>query len=132
MTNKSHVSLEQHICPVCGQTFDTGSILLDKRLRQSMDRHTTTGFSLCPEHQKMFEDGYIALVCIDESKTKLGKNGLTTPENAHRTGDVAHLTRTAFQKMFNADETVVARPMIYIDEEVMDMLKKILPETPST
>ena len=36
MDEKSHVSLEQHACLVCGVSFDTGSILLDKRLRASM------------------------------------------------------------------------------------------------
>lgn len=43
MSEKSHVSLEQHACLVCGTTFDTGAILLDKRLRASMERHTATG-----------------------------------------------------------------------------------------
>lgn len=43
MNDKSHVSLEQHVCLVCGTAFDTGAILLDKRLRASMERHTATG-----------------------------------------------------------------------------------------
>ena len=38
MNDKSHVSLEQHVCLVCGTAFDTGAILLDKRLRASMER----------------------------------------------------------------------------------------------
>lgn len=54
MNDKSHVSLEQHVCLVCGTVFDTGAILLDKRLRTSMKLHTAT---LCPEHQKLFDDG---------------------------------------------------------------------------
>jgi len=48
MNDKSHVSLEQRVCLVCGTTFDTGAILLDKRLRQHLDRHTVTGWGLCP------------------------------------------------------------------------------------
>ncbi|WP_430522156.1 hypothetical protein [Pseudomonas aeruginosa] len=48
MNDKSHVSLEQHVCLVCGTAFDTGAILLDKRLRASMERHTATGWGLCP------------------------------------------------------------------------------------
>ena len=51
MNDKSHVSLEQHVCLVCGAGFDTGTILLDKRLRASMERHTAIGWGLCPEHQ---------------------------------------------------------------------------------
>jgi len=36
MNDKSHVSMEQHVCLVCGVTFDPDAILLDKRLRASM------------------------------------------------------------------------------------------------
>lgn len=48
MNDKSHVSIEQHVCLVCGQAFDTGAVLLDRRLRASMAHHTTTGWDLCP------------------------------------------------------------------------------------
>lgn len=44
MSEKSHASLEQHVCLVCGTAFDTGRILLDKRLRACMEHHTTTGW----------------------------------------------------------------------------------------
>ncbi|SFE17291.1 hypothetical protein SAMN03159379_07464, partial [Variovorax sp. NFACC26] len=46
MDEKSHVSMEQHLCLVCGLGFDTGGILFDRRLRQSMQRHTVTGWGL--------------------------------------------------------------------------------------
>ncbi len=61
MNDKSHVSLERRVCLVCGTHFDTGSVLLDKRLRASMERYTTTGWGLCAEHQKLFDDGFVAL-----------------------------------------------------------------------
>ncbi len=56
MDDKSHVSLEQQLCLVCGTAFDTGNILLDKRLRASMKHHTTTGWGLCPKHQRLFSE----------------------------------------------------------------------------
>lgn len=43
MSDKSHVSLEQHVCLVCGVAFDTGTILLDRRLGVSMRRPTASG-----------------------------------------------------------------------------------------
>jgi len=46
--DKSHVSLEQQLCLVCGTAFDTGNILLDRRLRASMKHHTTTGLGTVP------------------------------------------------------------------------------------
>jgi uncharacterized protein (DUF1786 family) len=43
MVEKSHVSIEQHVCLICGSAFNTGAILLDRRLRASMEHHTATG-----------------------------------------------------------------------------------------
>lgn len=43
---KSHVSLERHLCLVCGVGFETGAILLDRRLRARMQRHAATGWGL--------------------------------------------------------------------------------------
>lgn len=40
---KSYVTLEQKICVVCGRSYDTGSLLLDKRLRERFEHHTITG-----------------------------------------------------------------------------------------
>ena len=40
MPDKSHVSMEQHRCIVCGQDYDTGAILLDKRMRQAVNEIT--------------------------------------------------------------------------------------------
>lgn len=69
MNDKSHVSMEQRVCLICGSAFDTGAILLDKRLRQSMAHHTVTGWGLCPEHERLFKDGYIALVECDPQRS---------------------------------------------------------------
>ena len=89
MHDKSHVSLEQHVCLVCGTAFDTGAILLDKRLRASMERHTTTGWGLCPEHQKLFDDGFVALVECDPQRSGSQAGGRMKPEQAYRTGRLA-------------------------------------------
>ncbi|WP_161961946.1 hypothetical protein [Xanthomonas campestris] len=51
MNEKSHVSMEQRVCPVCGSPHDTGSILLDKRMRARINEKTIVGRGLCPEHQ---------------------------------------------------------------------------------
>ncbi|AVO42540.1 ATPase [Simplicispira suum] len=101
MDDKSYVSLEQRVCLVCGTSFDTGSLLLDKRLRASMKRHTTTGWGLCPEHQKLFDDGFVALVECDPERSGSPAGGRMKPEQAYRTGRVAHLRRTAFTQVFN-------------------------------
>src|SRR5687768_7532768 len=97
MSDKSYVSLEQGACLVCGRPYDTGSILFDLRLRESMERHTITGWGLCPEDLLLHEQGYVALVECDPEKSGNPREGDTVlPGNAYRTGPVAHLKREMF------------------------------------
>lgn len=72
MSDKSYVSMAQHQCVVCGELYDTGEILLDKRLRASMDRYTVTGTGLCPVHRKMRDDGYVMLIVANENHERTG------------------------------------------------------------
>jgi hypothetical protein len=81
MEEKSHVSLEQHACLVCGVSFGTGSILLDKCLRATMKRCTGMGWGLCPEHQKLSYDGLVALIECDLQRSgSPSGNGNLTPD----------------------------------------------------
>jgi hypothetical protein len=93
--------VEQHVCLVCGAAFDTGSILLNKRLRANMEPHTKTGWGLCPKHQKLFDDGFVALVECDPQRSGASMGDRIKPEQAYRTGRLAHLRRTVFAKVFN-------------------------------
>ena len=76
MSDKSHVSIEQHICLVCGAAFETGSILLDRRLRASMEHHTKTGWGLCPEHQKLAGSAHMR--CEPSERNRRKKEKLAT------------------------------------------------------
>ncbi|WP_443192955.1 ATPase [Pseudomonas aeruginosa] len=124
MNDKSHVSLEQHVCLVCGAAFDTGAILLDKRLRASMGRHTATGWGLCPEHQKLSDDGFVALVECDPQRSGSQAGGRMKPEQAYRTGRLAHLRRTVFAQVFNvpiADE----QACVFVEPGVIEQLQSM-------
>ena len=125
MDDKSHVSLEQRVCLVCGAPFDTGSLLLDKRLRASMKRHTTTGWGLCPEHQKLFDDGFVALVECDPERSGSPADGRMKPEQAYRTGRVAHLRRTAFAEVFNTPITA-EQACVFVEPGVLDQLQAMV------
>lgn len=65
--SKSHVAKEMHFCQVCGQTHAVG-ILLDRRLKDSLE----------PEHDKLDQDGYIALVVT----TDVPEDGEKLPNGA--------------------------------------------------
>lgn len=121
--SKSYVSMEQKQCLVCGTVYDSGNILLDTRivngkLRQSMERNTVTGYGLCPEHQELFDKGYIALV--EATSPSHGAN--LKPEDAIRTGTVCHLKREAADHIFNIplDSKL---PMVFVEPGVIGKLQ---------
>ncbi|MBN9408167.1 ATPase [Variovorax sp.] len=123
MSDKSHVSLEQHVCLVCGVAFDTGTILLDKRLRASMALHTPTGWGLCPEHQKLSDEGFVALVeCDPQRSGSPSGNGHMKPEQAYRTGRLAHLKRDVFAKVFNVP-IASNQPCVFVEPGVIEQLQ---------
>lgn len=131
-STKSYVTLVQHICPVCGIKFDTGELLLDRRLKDTFEHHTVTGMSMCAQCQKLSDDGYVALVVCDPTKSviteRADKSHNCKPGDAHRTGEIAHVRRTAFNKIFDvpiADNV----PLVFIEPAVFTMLQTLTPET---
>lgn len=129
MNEKSHVSLEQHVCLVCGTTFDTGCILLDKRLSASMAHHTTTGWGLCAEHQRLFDEGYVAMVECDPQRSGLSSgDARLQPENAYRTGQLAHLKRAVFADMFNVP-IAANQPCVFVEPGVIEQLQAMVEPT---
>ena len=126
MNDKSHVSLEQHACLVCGTAYDTGSILLDKRLRASLERHTTTGWGLCAEHQRLFSNGFVALVECDPQRSgnSLGADRLK-PEQAYRTGRLAHLKRNVFANVFNVP-VAADQACVFVEPGVIEQLQTMV------
>ena len=126
MNDKSHVSLEQHACLVCGIAYDTGSILLDKRLRASLERHTTTGWGLCAEHQKLSDDGFVALVECDPRRSgKASDADRLKPEQAHRTGRLAHLKRAVFATVFNVP-IAADQACVFVEPGVIEQLQTMV------
>lgn len=127
MHDKSHVSLERHVCLVCGSVFDTGAILLDKRLRPSMEHYTTTGWGLCPDHQRLFDKGFVALVECDPHRSG-SPSGNLKPEQAYRTGKLAHLRREVFGKVFNVS-IADKQPCVFVEPGVLAQLQAMVSPT---
>ena len=126
MSEKSHVSMERQVCLVCTTQYDTGAILLDRKLRPCLDRYTLTGWGLCSEHQRLFDEGYVALV---ECNLSAGPEGgadcaVVDAEHVHRTGRIAHLTREVFARVFNA-EIAPSFPCVFVEPDVMARLEEL-------
>ena len=92
MTEKSYVGMAHEVCPVCCVEH-TPSVLIDTRLKPTLGPHEFSGWSMCAEHQKLKDDGYIALVvCTGEPKSLA---------EADRTGDIIHIRASAWDVAFN-------------------------------
>ncbi len=126
MNDKSHVSLEQRACLVCGIAYDTGSILLDKRLRASLARHTTTGWGLCAEHEQLCSAGFVALVeCDPQRSGKTSGADRLKPEQAYRTGRLAHLKRAVFAAVFNVP-IAANQACVFVEPGVIEKLQTMV------
>jgi hypothetical protein len=109
--DKSHVSMEQHRCIVCGKDFDTGNILLDKRLLNTLERHTVTAMGVCPEHQQYITDGYVILIVAIDDKGE------------QRTGEICYIRETVFSQMFNVP--VPSKKICFMSPEVFAIIKEM-------
>lgn len=116
---KSYVTIEQKICPVTGKTFDSGALLIDKRVQNSFEKNTVTGWEICPEVREQVDKGFVALVEIDESKSTVSNNGNYTPENVWRTGNICYLKQEACDNIFNMK---INSPFVFIQEGIIEKL----------
>ena len=114
--SKSYVSLEQKICVVTGKLYETDSLLMDRRMEESMERHTTTGYGISKEAQEQIDKGFIALVGIDPDKS----TPPYTPQSVYRTGEIAYLKVEVAKSMFNID--TIDKPLAFVEPEVMTYL----------
>ena len=121
--DKSFVTMEQALCPVCGKTHDTGNLLLDKRMRNKFEMHTTTGYGLCEECEKKNKAGFIALIVIDPEMSKTAGETIKM-EDAHRTGKLLHMRRDVAENVFKGID--VNRPFVFIDIEMGKKLEAMV------
>jgi len=123
---KSHVSLEQHLCLVCGLGFDTGGVLLDRRLRKRMQRHTVTGWGLCNAHRRLFDEGFVALIECDPQRSGVpADQDHMSPEQAWRTGRLAHLRREALARVVNV-ALAPDVPCVFVEPGVIEQLQAMV------
>lgn len=71
--DKSYVTMVTNFCPICGKEWNTGELLLDRRLSKRFERTTCTAVGLCEEHKAQVDSGeWVALIeasqVIDNSK----------------------------------------------------------------
>lgn len=88
-----------------------------------MERHSTTGWGLCTEHRRLFDDGYVALVECDPQRSGLPAGGECLElGQAYRTGRVAHMKCEVFARTF--DVTIAtAQACVFVEPGVIERLQ---------
>ena len=121
---KSYVSIAQKVCIVTGNLYDTKEILIDKRMKNSMEHKTTVGMGVCPEVEELFAKGYVALIEIDPAKSGRGNDKKLSPKDAYRTGNIAYLKRDVLKELFTMP-LEDNQNIVYIDEETFQYLAEL-------
>jgi hypothetical protein len=122
----SPVTIEQSVCPICGKAEDSGNIVLDMKLRDVFEMRTPGQWNLCAAHQKLSDDGFIALVEADPKSPKLA-NGNTDPACAYRTGTVVHILRDVAVALFGL--ALDPRwPMVFVEPHITKRLHELVAE----
>lgn len=120
--SKSFTTLQQEMCRVTGKPYDTGVLLLDKRMREKFDMHTITGWGFSPEVIEKFEEGYVALIEIDFEKSDKDEKGQITPEGAYRLGRIVYIKKIVLEKIVPSLEI---KHMSWAETEFLDYLEQI-------
>jgi len=128
--DKSYVAMEKKVCIICGELYNTDAILLDRRLKKSLEDPTVTGRGICPAHEKLHNNGYVALVEVDPSKSKFPNDNTkkVNQEDVYRTGRIAHVRREVAKELFNLPEDALDGPMVFTEKAVLDQLAANIPE----
>lgn len=124
---KSFVTLEIKRCIVCGKDYDSGAILIDRRLHDRFEMHTCTGFgdpcNDCTEHLLGGEHGRIALVGIDETKSEIASASSTVQQqDVYRTGKISFLDKWAWQYIF--DIPMPRGPLAFLSDETIALVEE--------
>ena len=121
MSDKSYVSIEKKQCPICGTLHNVG-ILLDRRLRDSMEQFTVTGYDLCPEHKELHEKGFIALVVPAISPAE---DVTHLKVETARSGKYLHIKREVLKNILvNVPAEHIELPMLFIEEDAFNWFKQ--------
>jgi hypothetical protein len=117
----SYVKIADKVCPICGVVHQhNAEILLDKRCRDIKtddNGNCITGYSLCENHTKLHEEGYLALIVI------LNPVGdIVHMDEAVRTGEMIHIKRGALTELTGSDAPPEDVSMVFIDKVFYDQM----------
>lgn len=120
MSDKSHVGMGFLVCPVTGDKHYE-SVLLDKQMKESLDKDNFLGYAYCPEVAEKIAEGYVCLIEVkntnpDDAKDVESKLSL---KNADRTGSYVFIKKELAQEMFEVEK---ADEIQFVSSEIFTFL----------
>ena len=128
MSEKSHVSLSQKVCLVCGKEYADG-VLLHKQLRKTLEPVTFSGYGFCEEHQAEIDQGNVFLIEVSNPSTGAEKMSLMA---AQRTGRVLTVAREVLKHILKQGfVTDDSPPFMLAETSLIDELVTLFNQTPT-
>tara|TARA_R110000772_G_scaffold62137_5_gene139683 strand:- start:14726 stop:15166 length:441 start_codon:yes stop_codon:yes gene_type:complete len=128
MSEKSYVGMAYRVCPITGEEWETGEILMDRTMKDTFEKKTIIGYGFAPSVQEQIDKGYVALVEIDAEKSEkpgfsLKRGGAKLGiSDAYKTGRVAYMKEHVAENMLGIPK---GTEMGYIDIETFGLLEKL-------
>ncbi len=117
MSDKSHVGMGIHRCPVCLEKTDE-VLLFNTKLRNTLERENFVGFKMCEEHnKKLYEEEYVALI---ETSSPVAPTSLT---DKYRTGNYALIKENVYNDLFNVP--ISKNRICFVQVGILQDLQKI-------
>lgn len=122
MINEDYVAVAKKQCPICGKIHSHNcEILIHKQLKAISEEETFSGQGLCEEHDKLREEGYIALIEVKNAEDST----MLTAQQAKRTGRLVHIKRDIYNMIFNVPEDGKIVPIAFISIDAFEYLLSI-------
>ena len=130
--DKFAVSLVNLACPICLGTSEAEIVLNTKLTKKAADEvkdlhNKTVGLGKpCADCKQQLDNGFIALVEVDSSKSGLTDEDTVSTlsqENAYRTGNMAWLKRDVANQLFKAE---IKTDLAFVQQGVIDSIKAMV------
>lgn len=122
---KHNVALEAKICIITGEKYSTDSILVNKQPTNKgpgiNEGELITGYGISPKAQKKLDKGYVALVGINEEKSK-EKKGKVKFEDAYRTGKLMYIKGNALEVLGIENN---GHQIMFVGEKILKQIQEL-------
>ena len=123
---------EPKLCAICGKVEGDGADKIDPTLCAQMFelKKPNEHWGLCAEHQKLYEENYVAIVEIAEPDSSVPGNDLSV---VHRTGKIIHVKRELLKHLYDTSIDLTI-PMVFctpdVSKQIADYIKREEQTTP--